>query len=258
MKKLFLLGLISTLVSCAGIRKEEVSYKVEGLEHKGYYAGPRGVGLKPGVVIVHEWWGHNDYVRKRAEQLSKMGYHAFALDMYGEGKNTKHPKDAKKFAMASMKNPKLAIKRFQKAVEVLKTKEGVDPERIAAIGYCFGGAVVLNMARTGADLKAVVSFHGSLKSPIKAKKGKVKAKLLVINGAEDPMITQKDIKKFKNEMRKAQASYEFINYPGALHAFTNPDATRVGEEYDLPVAYNEAADKDSWKLMKEFFQITMR
>lgn len=257
MFKLLLVFTVFSLASCAGLR-EDVTYKVEGQDHKGYYAGPRGPGLKPGIIVVHEWWGHNDYVRSRAEQLSKLGYHAFALDMYGDGKNTIHPKNAKAFAMQSMKNPALAKKRFMKALEVLKSKEGVDPNRIAAIGYCFGGAVVLNMARAGVDLQAVASFHGSLKSAFKAKRGTVKAKLLVLNGASDPMITQKDIKNFKTEMRKAQVSYEFINYPQAKHAFTNPSATAIGDKYDLPVAYNKEADEDSWQVMKDFFEIVLR
>ena len=145
-----------------------------------------------------------------------------------------------------------------KALELLKSKEGVDPNNIAAIGYCFGGAVVLNMARAGVDLKGVASFHGSLKSAIKAKKGKVKAKLLVLNGASDPMITAKDIKNFKNEMRRAQVSYEFINYPQAKHAFTNPDATKIGDKFDLPIAYDKSADEDSWQVMKDFFEIVLR
>lgn len=245
------------MTSCAGLR-EEVSYQVEDKNHTGYYAGPRGPGLRPGIIVVHEWWGHNEYVRKRAEQLSKLGYHAFALDMYGEGKLASHPKDAKTFAMTAMKDQKLMKKKFEKALEVLKSKEGVDPNNIAAIGYCFGGAVVLNAARSGVDLKGVVSFHGSLKSPVKAKKGNVKAKILVLNGAEDPMITQKDIKNFKREMKRAQASYEFVNYPGALHAFTNPGATAVGEKFDLPVAYDKSADEKSWKMMKEFFNTILR
>lgn len=257
MVKIFFILLTLSLVSCAGLR-EEVSYQVEGVEHKGYYTGPRGPGLRPGIIIVHEWWGHNEYVRMRAEQLSKLGYHAFALDMYGEGKKATHPKDAKGFAMEAMKNPKLIKKRFEKAIEVLKSKEGVDPKRIAAIGYCFGGGIVLNMARSGVDLNGAVSFHGSLRSKIKAKKGAVKAKLLVLNGASDPMITQKDIKNFKKEMRNAQVSYEFINYPNALHAFTNPGATKIGEDYDLPVAYDKEADKDSWEVMKDFFEIVLR
>ncbi|MBK24799.1 MAG: dienelactone hydrolase [Halobacteriovorax sp.] len=257
MKYLIIFVSLLGLVSCAGIR-EEVKYEVNGQEHKGYYAAPNGGGLKPGVIVVHEWWGHNEYVRKRARQLSKMGYHALALDMYGEGKKTSHPKEAKKFAMMSMKDPELAKKRFLKALEVLKSKEGVDPKKIAAIGYCFGGAVVLNMARAGVDLDAVVSFHGSLKTKKPAKKGDIKGKVLVLNGAEDPMITQADIKAFKSEMRKAQVSYEFINYPGAVHAFTNPGATAVGNKYDLPVAYHEESDKSSWKTMENFLRVELR
>lgn len=257
MKLLILLVLFISTVSCTSMNRE-VTYGVEGVEHKGYYVGPRGPGLRPAVIVVHEWWGHNEYVRDRAEQIAGLGYHAFALDMYGEGKNTKHPKDAKGFAMEAMKNPVLAKKKFMKALEVLKSQEGVDPNKIAAIGYCFGGAVVLNMARAGADLKGAVSFHGSLKSAFKAKKGEVKARLLVLNGAQDPMITQSDIKNFKKEMRKAQVSYEFINYPGALHAFTNPGATAIGDKYDLPLAYDKEADENSWKMMKDFFKVVLR
>ncbi len=257
MKYLIILILSIGLVSCAGMR-EEIKYDVNGQEHIGYYAAPNGSSLKPGIIIVHEWWGHNEYVRKRARQLSKMGYHALALDMYGEGKNTSHPKDAKKFAMMSMKDPALAKKRFEKALEVLKSKEGVDSNKIGAIGYCFGGAVVLNMARAGLPLDAVVSFHGSLKTKKKANKGDIKGKVLVLNGAEDPMVTQAEIKSFKSEMRKAQVSYEFINYPGAVHAFTNPGATAIGNKYDLPVAYHKESDLSSWKTMEDFLKVELR
>ena len=171
--------------------------------------------------------------------------------MYGDGKTATHPEDAGAFATAVMSNPEAATTRFRAAMEVLKSQPSVDPQKIAAIGYCFGGSTVLNMARTGMDLDAVVSFHGSLGGlmPIK---GPVRAKVLVCHGADDPFVKEAQIAQFKKEMTESGADFEFVAYPGAKHSFTNPDANAAGEEFGLPLAYSAEADAQSWKAMQDF------
>lgn len=230
-----------------------VEYKAEGVVLKGYLAYNNSTKDKrPGVLVVHEWWGLNDYARRRARMLAELGYTALALDMYGEGKQAKHPDDAGKFATELMKNFDVAKARFTAGEDFLKKQPTVDPDRIAAIGYCFGGGVVLNMARQGADLKGVVSFHGSLAAVKPAEPGMVKAKILVLHGGDDKFTTPEQIESFKKEMTTAGADYKFIVYPGAMHSFTNPDATALGKKFNLPLAYNKKADKESWAEMKKF------
>ncbi len=244
-------------VSCSSVSTKKIDYKVGEQEFKGYLAlNGSEDDKRPGIVVVHEWWGHNDYARNRAKQLADLGYNAIALDMYGDGKQAEHPKDAMMFSKEAFSNPKLLKEKFNKAVEILKAQPSVDPNRIAAIGYCFGGAVVLFNATQGADLKGVVSFHGSL-SGIKSVTKDSKAKLLVINGADDPLVTKADITSFKTAIRRSKLSMEFVNLPGATHAFTNPEATQKGKKFNLPLAYNEKADKQSWELMRVFFQKTL-
>jgi dienelactone hydrolase len=230
-----------------------VEYKTDGVVLKGYLAYDSSIkGKQPGVLVVHEWWGLNDYARKRARMLAELGYTALAVDMYGEGKQATHPDDAGKFAAEVMKNFDTGKARFLAAEDFLKKQPTVDPGRIAAIGYCFGGGVALNMARQGADLKGVVSFHGSLAAVKPAEPGAVKAKILVLHGGDDKFTTPEQIEAFKQEMTSAGADYRFIVYPGAMHSFTNPEATALGKKFNLPLAYNEKADKESWQEMKKF------
>ena len=234
---------------------ETVEYKADGTVLKGYLAYDDSVkGKRPGVLIVPEWWGLNDYVKKRADMIAGLGYTALAVDMYGSGKNSEHPADAQKFAAEVMNNMAIGEKRFNAALLFLKKQPTVNPDEIAAIGYCFGGAVVLHMARTGADLDGVVSFHGNLGSMYKAQPDTVKAKLLVLTGGDDNFVTPEEVDAFRKEMDAAHADYEIIVYPGAKHSFTNPDADRLGKENDMPIAYNEDADKKSWAEMKEFLK----
>jgi dienelactone hydrolase len=236
------------------IKGEPVDYKAGGVTMKGYLAYDENVkGKRPGVLVVHEWWGHNEYARKRARMLAELGYTALAVDMYGEGKTATHPDDAAKFSSETMKNFPVAKKRFEAAMEFLKKQQTVDPKQIAAIGYCFGGGVVLNMARQGEDLKAVASFHGSLAAVKPAKTGMVKAKIRVYNGEADKFTTQEAIDAFMQEMREAKVDFQFINYPGAVHSFTNPEADELGKKFGLPMAYNAEADKRSWDDMTSFF-----
>ena len=252
--------LLALLASCSGkkeplIKGEEVSYSADTLTMKGYIAyDANKEGKRPGILVVHEWWGLNDYARKRARMLAELGYVAFAADMYGDGKETAHPEDAGKFAAAVMQNAEGAKARFVAALEQLKKNPMTDTTRIAAVGYCFGGGIVLNMARMGVDLKGVVSFHGSLAAMQPAQPGTVKAAILVCNGAADPFTTADQIEQFKKEMTNAGVDYQFKSYAGAMHSFTNPASDTYGKKFNLPLAYNEAADKQSWADMQEFFK----
>jgi dienelactone hydrolase len=203
--------------------EQEVEYISEGTILKGFLVYDKNIeGKRPGVLVVHEWWGHNDYARKRARMLAELGYTALAVDMFGDGKTADHPEDAQKFAGAIFNNVKTGEDRFLAAYNFLRDQETVNPDEIAAVGYCFGGAVVLHMARIGMDLKAVASFHGGIQPITPAEEGKVKAFVLVCNGADDPFVTQEQIDAFKTEMNNAKVQYEFVNYEGAIHSFTSP------------------------------------
>ena len=236
----------------AAVVGKEVSYQTGDTVMKGYLAYDDALtGKRPGILVVHEWWGHNSYARKRAEMLAELGYTAMAVDMYGDGKTADHPDNAGKFAMAVRQDQDMMQARFNAARHYLNSQETVDPELNAAIGYCFGGSVVLGMARSGADLDGVVSFHGSLGGlpPIS---DKVTAKVLAANGADDPFNSKETIELFKEEMETAGVDFEFINYPGVKHSFTNPDANVFGEKFGLPLEYNAEADKASWQKMQQF------
>jgi dienelactone hydrolase len=234
---------------------KEIPYTVDGRTFEGYLAYDAKVsGPRPGVLVVHEWWGHGDYVRMRARMLAELGYAAFALDMYGDGKVAEHPDDAKKFMLEVMSNVAGAVKRFQAARELLAKQPTTDPDQISAIGYCFGGAVVLHMARAGHDLDGVASFHGNLATQAPAKKGGVKAKVLVLHGAADAMAPPEQVEAFKKEMSAAGVDLQFQAYAGAKHAFTNPDATAVGEKFGMPLAYDESADRQSWAELRTFLE----
>lgn len=237
------------------IRGEEVTYQAGDTTLKGYLAYDSNLqGKRPGVLVVHEWWGHNEYARTRAHMLARLGYTALALDMYGEGKQASHPEDAQKFMTEVMSNMDLMQARFEAAEELLRQHETTNPDKIAAIGYCFGGAVVLNMARQGADLEGVASFHGNLATQNPAEPGDIKAGILVLHGADDSFVPPEQVEAFKKEMEAAGADYEFIAYPGAVHSFTNPGATALGEKFNLPLAYNESADEQSWQELQEFLK----
>ncbi|MFO8025435.1 dienelactone hydrolase family protein [Thiohalophilus sp.] len=254
--RIWLTGLLLLVVSGAqaALQTETVTYRDNGTEMKGYFAYDDSIeGERPGVLVVHEWWGHNEYPRERARMLAKEGYVAFALDMYGEGKTADHPDTAGKFAGEVRKNMDVAESRFLAALEQLKNHPMTEDDDIAAIGYCFGGGVVLEMARRGVDIDGVASFHGSLGTDNPAKPGDVKTRIRVYNGAADPFVKPEAIEAFKQEMDAAGADYRFINYPGAKHSFTNPGADENGEKFGLPLAYDKEADQKSWADMLEFF-----
>jgi dienelactone hydrolase len=238
----------------AAVVGKEISYRADDVELKGYIAYDDTLKIKrPGVIVVHEWWGHNPYVRKRADLLAAAGYVALAVDMYGDGRQATHPDEAGKFATEVRNNLPMARKRFLAGMEVLKANPMTDSDKLAAIGYCFGGGVVLQMARDGVDLKGVVSFHGALDGGEPAKPGAVKAEVLVFNGGADKFTPLETIQTFIKEMIGAEADFSFHSLPGAMHSFTNPDADRLGDEFKLPLAYQEKADKESWREMLAFF-----
>lgn len=235
----------------AEVRGQEVTYSGDGVEMKGYIAWDDAVeGKRPGVLVVHEWWGHNDYARARAHKLAKAGYTALALDMYGGGRGADHPEGAGEFMNQVLADLPGMRARFEAADRVLRAHETVDAERVAAIGYCFGGGVVLHMARVGHDLDAVASFHGSLGLAVVEDAPKqISTRVVAYNGEADPFTSAEAVANFKAEMEKAGADWQFINYPGAVHSFTNPAATENGEKFGLPLRYNKLADKSSWAHM---------
>lgn len=250
MKLLSLFIVLSCLAGSAfaAIRVDPVTYKVGDTTLHGFVSYDDAVtGKRPGVVVVHEWWGLTDYAKMRGHMLAEAGYVAFNADMYGDGKTTDHPKDAAEWSAAVMKNQDVANARFAAAVEQLKKNPHVDPNHIAAVGYCFGGSVVLLQAMGGADLDGVVSFHGGL--PAQPATGKITASILVCNGAADSFAPPELIQTFQKNLTDAHADWEFISYGDARHAFTNPDAGKYG----IPnLAYNEKADKRSWQTALNF------
>jgi dienelactone hydrolase len=242
--------LLVSALSHAEVATKEITYKQGATELSGFLAwDAEAKKRQPGVVVVHEWWGHNQHARNQAIRLAKAGYVGFALDMYGKGKVTTHPKDAQEFMAEATKDPAVVKARFLAALEQLKQDPRVDPERIAALGYCFGGAVALGMARQGVDLDAVVTFHGALGTQQPAAPGAVKARLLILTGADDPMVGPEQVEAFKKEMTAAGAKFDVVSEPHAKHSFTNPDADKVGM---AALGYNAEADKDSWERMLKF------
>lgn len=233
---------------------EEVTYKsADGTTLKGYVAVDENKkGKRPAIIVLPEWWGCNDYARYRADMLAQLGYIAIAADLYGNGKEGPTPKEALELATPFYQNPQLAKERIEAAVSKIKEYEQTDATQLACIGYCFGGSMSLNAANLGMDFKGVVSFHGGL--AVVPADGKTKAKVLVCHGAADKLISDEELKKFRNNMDAEKVDYTFISYPDATHAFTNPDATENGKKFNIPVAYNKAADIKSWNDMKDFFK----
>jgi dienelactone hydrolase len=238
----------------AAVQGEPVEYKAGGVAMQGYLAYDDAVkGKRPGVIVIHEWWGHNEYARKRARMLAELGYTALAVDMYGGGQTADHPDNAKQFMQALTGDPKLVRARFDAALKALRKHKTVDARHVAAIGYCMGGIIVLNMAREGANLAGVASFHGSLGTATPAQPGKVRAKVLVLTGAADPFVPAEQVEAFRKEMDAARADYKLVSYPGAKHSFTSPDADALGPKFNLPFAYDAAADQASWAELQAFF-----
>jgi len=257
MENLFALaffGLAMSSAAHAAVVVKDVTYKEGDTTYKGVLAYDDAMKEKrPGMIVVHEWWGITQHVRDYTKELAAKGYTALAVDMYGNGKTADNPKDAGELSGAVMNNPDVMKARFDAGKKFLLSQPSVDPKRVGALGFCFGGGVVLNMARMGEDLPGVASFHGSLGTKNPAKAGAVKSRMLVMNGADDPFVKPEAIDAFKKEMDAAKVNYKFINYPGAVHAFTNPEATAKGQQFKLPLAYNKDADEKSKAEMLRFF-----
>lgn len=243
----------SSAVSGASIKEEPVSYTVNGKTCKGYITyDTANKDKRPAVLVVPEWWGLTDYPRSRAKQLAELGYIAMAVDMYGDGKIAADPQEAQALATPFYKDPSLTKTAIDAALEQIKKYPQTDAANIAAIGYCYGGFVVLNAAKLGADLKGVVSFHGNL-SGVPVNKDVLKAKILVCHGEADQFVKPEEVNAFKHSMDSAKVEFTFKSYPNATHAFTNPASTENGKKFNMPIAYNAVADSASWKDMKEFF-----
>ncbi|WP_462254396.1 dienelactone hydrolase family protein [Ferruginibacter sp.] len=241
------------IVKTPVIKEESVSYGTDSAKLTGFVAyDSASTAKRPVVLIVHEWWGLNDYVKGRAKQLADLGYLAMAVDMYGDGKMGNNPDEAGKLAMPFYTNAALTKSRFDAALAKIKMYSQADTAKIAAIGYCFGGAMVLNVARLGENLNGVVSFHGGLVGT-PADKNLLKAKILVCHGVDDLFVKPEEVATFKKQMDSIGADYTFKQYAGATHAFSNPGATEVGQQFKIPIAYNAAADSTSWNDMKDFF-----
>ena len=244
------LVIISSSVS-AKVVSETVEYKDGDVSLKGeIYYDDASDEKRPGVLVVHEWWGLNDYAKKRAEMLAELGYVAFAADMYGDNKVTTHAKDAGAWKNQITSNVEAWQNRANLGLAVLKNHKLTDNDNTAAVGYCFGGATVLQMAYAGSDVNGVVSFHGSLPAASESQAKSIQMDILIAHGNADPFVPAEQVSAFRAALDNAGVNYEFNAYDGARHAFTNPGAAEYGIE---AIAYNEEADKRSWKAMQDFF-----
>ncbi len=242
----------------AAVKEDPVTYKAGDATLKGFvvYEDAKK-GKRPGMIVVHEWWGITKHTRAEARRFAQQGYTVFVADMYGEAKTADNPKDASGLMKGLMGSPEAVQARFNAAREQLAKHATVDGSKIGASGYCMGGTVVLNMARSGAPLAGVAAFHPSL-GGYKPGDAKVKSKVLVLNGADDPFNKPEQIDAFKKDMEAAKVDYKFVNYPGAVHAFTNPEATEKGKQFNIPLAYNAEVDKKSKAEADQFFKAALK
>jgi len=240
------------------IKEENVTYTVGNTVFKCVVVYDENQkGKRPAVLVIPEWWGMTDYPVMRARKLAELGYIAMAVDMFGNGKIAANPTEAQELTKPFYKDPQLSKTLLDAAIVKLKEFKQTDSRSVFAIGYCFGGSVVLNSAKLGADLKGVVSFHGGL-AGVPANKDLLKAKVLVCHGGIDKFVSENDVNVFKHQMDSIKADYKFVVYANATHAFTNPDATKTGIKFNMPIAYNEKADIDSWNDMKEFLKLNKK
>ena len=238
---------------------QNIDYPVGDANHQGYLAYDESISDPvPGVVIVQEWWGLNDYMIHRAHMLAEMGYVALALDMYGDGQIAEGRDQATDLMNGVLGNMQQGSAALRAGYQVLLDRPGVDCTRTAAIGYCFGGAMVLHMARIGLPLRAAVSFHGALGSFHSAPPGSIQARMLVCHGEADSMVTMNDLAKFEDEMKQSQADYEVLLLPQAKHGFSNPQADINAKKFDIDVGYQEKADQESWAAMQKLFGEVMK
>jgi dienelactone hydrolase len=244
--------MLSYVNSYTDIVKANVDYKDGDTALSGFLAYDGAIsGKRPGILLVHEWWGLNDYIMKRAEQVAALGYVAFAADIYGKGVRAKTAEEAARLSRFYSNNRKLMLSRAMAALSVLKSNPLVDQTRVAAMGYCFGGGVVLELGRSGEDLAGIVSFHGNLSTPNTESNGNIKGKVLVLHGADDPFVNAAAVDDFENSMRKTHVDWQVVLYGGAVHGFTNP---ANGNDPSKGLSYNEIADKRSWKAMQDFYE----
>ncbi|MBF0484078.1 MAG: dienelactone hydrolase family protein [Candidatus Omnitrophica bacterium] len=244
-----LLFLGITTFAWAELKTQTVDYKQGDAVLEGYLVyDDHFQGKRPGVLVAHEWLGLNDYIKMRADMLAHLGYTVFAVDIYGKGVRPQTVKEAGELSSKFKNDRSLLQSRVQAGLEVLKNQSNVDQSRLAAIGYCFGGTAALELARSGADLKGVVTFHGGLSNPTPENAKNIKAKILVLHGDSDTFVSPAEVAAFEKEMNDAKINYRIIKYPGAVHGFTNP-----ANKGELPGAlYNADADKKSWQEMKDF------
>jgi dienelactone hydrolase len=235
----------------AKIQTEDVEYKAGDVVLEGFLAyDDANPKPRPGVLLIHDWMGVGDYAKSRARQLAELGYVAFAADIYGKGVRPSNPTEASALAAKYKKDRALYRERLKAALDQLTNNKLTASGEVAVIGYCFGGTGALELARSGAALKGVVTFHGGLSNPTPDDAKHIRCPVLVLHGADDPMVKPDEVAAFKSEMEKAGAKYEFIAYPGAVHSFTRPDA---GNDNSKGVAYNAEADRKSWAEMRKFF-----
>jgi dienelactone hydrolase len=248
--------LLGASQALAKLQTKVVEYKDGNTVLEGYLAYDDAIsGKRPGVLVVHEWNGLGSYVKTRAEELAKLGYVAFAVDMYGKGIRPKNREESAAQAKIYRSDRQLMRSRANAGLFVLQQNSLTDTKRIAAIGYCFGGTTVLELARSGANISGVVSFHGGLDTPNPSDAKNIKTKVLVLHGANDPLVPAEQVTAFETEMRQASVDWQLVAYGGAVHSFTNPEA---GNDPSKGIAYNEAADKRSWAAMKQFFSEIFR
>ena len=260
MKKIFVLSILSffsfVVLGNADVRTEEIEYSHDGTKLKGYLAfNDSKLGERPGILVVHEWWGHNHHARNRAKMLAEAGYTALALDMYGDGKLANHPKKAAEFMNAAFSNWSDSQARYNKAMKILKSHKTVDPTRIGSIGFCFGGAVSIRMARGGSDLKGVVAFHSALPVKPALAKNSMNSAILIINGSEDGFLKPEAVAEFSQDMFKANVDFTYMNLKGVKHSFTNPQADEFRKKFNIVnLEYNKKADEQAWQAMLKFFK----
>lgn len=256
------LSMISTVLLLFGSALAEAALEIKPVDYNN--AGKKFEGLvasdstdpskKPGILLIHDWMGMSDKVKIQAERLAQLGYIVFAVDVYGKGDAPKNAEEAGKLAGVFKKDRILFRARLQRGLEMLKKQPGVDSKKIAAVGYCFGGTGALELARTGTDIKAVVSFHGGLDSPRPDDGKRVKARVLALHGGDDPFVKPEDLAAFEKEMRDHKIDWQLVKYGGAVHSFTDKTA---GTDNSKGAAYNEVADRRSWEAMKQFFTETL-
>jgi dienelactone hydrolase len=235
------------------VKTEEAIYHSGNKQSRGFVAYDENrKGKLPVVIIVHEWWGLNDYAKSRAIQIAELGYFAFDADLFGDGQLATNPEEARAFTKPFYTNPENTLQPIAEAIAKAATFPQADTTKVAAIGYCFGGFVVVNAAKLGAPLKGVVSFHGRLVG-VQPKKDIIKGRVLICQGGDDEFVPLSNQITFKKSMDLVGAQYTFISYPNAKHAYTNPEATALGKKFNMPIAYSASADAASWKDMQAFF-----